>query len=315
MKRLFRVVSVLLLLCAAGPAWAGPAAGGGLKIALLPILDALPFYVAEAEGFFDELAIRVDGLRVTSAVERDQLMQAGEIDAMLNEMMTTANFNRESTQVMVLCAARTAYPGSPLFRLLAAPGMEIHRVADLKGVDVGISKNTIIEYVTDRLLAAGGLPADAVNKRSVPVIPERYHLLMQGKIAAAVLPDPMAESAMAAGAHLIVDDSSLPQYSMSVLSFSRSAVTGKPETVRRFLAAWDRAAARLNADAESYRGLMLEKIRVPKNVQETFSIPTYPRRRVPTPEQWRDVMEWMVEKGLLQDPLPYQGSVTDRFLK
>jgi len=41
---------------------------------------------------------------------------------------------------------------------------------------VGISKNTIIEYVTDRLLAAEGLNHQTIIKKSVPVIPERYQL-------------------------------------------------------------------------------------------------------------------------------------------
>ncbi len=71
--------------------------------------------------------------------------------------------------------------------LLSAPGSGLRSASDLAGVPIGISKNTIIEYVTDRLLAAEGLDQKKITKKSVPVIPERYQLLLQGQLKAATL--------------------------------------------------------------------------------------------------------------------------------
>ena len=285
-----------------------------LRIALLPILDTFPYYVAEAKGFFDKYGVNVKAVPVASGLERDQLMQSGAIDGMLNEMITTANFNRDRIQVKTVISARKAYPNYPLFRLLSAPGSGLRSASDLAGVPIGISKNTIIEYVTDRLLAAEGLDPQTINKKSVPVIPERYQLLLQGQLKAATLPDPLAKSAMEAGAGEVVDDASYPDYSVSVLSFSVNALTNKPKAVRSFLKAWDRAAAAINADPESFRELLLKKIRVPKNVRKTFKIPPYPRSQVPDAEQWADVMNWMKAKGLLDSSLPYGDSVTADYL-
>jgi len=285
-----------------------------LRIALLPILDAFPYYVAEAKGFFDKYGVNVKAVPVASGLERDQLMQSGAIDGMLNEMITTANFNRDRIQVKTVISARKAYPNYPLFRLLSAPGSGLRSASDLAGVPIGISKNTIIEYVTDRLLAAEGLDPQTINKKSVPVIPERYQLLLQGQLKAATLPDPLAKSAMEAGAGEVVDDASYPDYSVSVLSFSVNTLTNKPKAVRSFLIAWDRAAAAINADPESFRELLLKKIRVPKNVRKTFKIPPYPRSQVPDAEQWADVMNWMKAKGLLDSSLPYGDSITADYL-
>ena len=94
-----------------------------LKIALLPILDAFPFYVAESEGYFADYGVDVKAVPVASGLERDQLMQSGAIDGMLNEMITTANFNRIQIQVKSVISARKAYQNYPLFRLLSAPGI------------------------------------------------------------------------------------------------------------------------------------------------------------------------------------------------
>jgi len=285
-----------------------------LKVALLPILDVFPFYVAESEGYFVDLGVDVKAVPVASGLERDQLMQSGAIDGMLNEMITTANFNRNRVQVKSVISARKAYGDYPLFRLLSAPGIKFSATKDLAGVPIGISKNTIVEYVTDRLLAAEGLEAKAIVKKSVPVIPERYQLLLQGQLKAATLPDPLAKSALAAGAGEIVDDSAYPGYSVSVLSFHINSLRNKAHAVRLFLKAWDRAAAAINQNPEAFRGLLLKKIRVPKNIQQTYKIPPYPRREVPNAGQWADVMAWMTEKGLLGSALPYDGSITDDFL-
>ena len=153
-----------------------------------------------------------------------------------------------------------------------------------------------------------------IAKKSVPVIPERFQLLLQGQLKAATLPDPLAKSALEAGAGDIVDDSAHPRYSVSVLSFSIQTLKTKADAVRQFLKAWNQAAQDINTDPESYRSLLLQKIRVPKNIQQTYRIPPFPLREVPKAEQWADVMNWMVSKGLLKAPLPYKGSITTDYL-
>jgi NitT/TauT family transport system substrate-binding protein len=304
---------LLVVLITAGlPAKLWAQADHSLKVALLPILDTFPFYVAEARGYFDQNAVAVTAIAVSSGLERDQLMQSGAIGGMLNEMATTANFNR--AQVRIVAIARKAYPHYPLFRILSAPGSGLSSPADLKGIPIGIAKNTIIEYVTDRLLAAEGLSPDQITKKSVPAIPERYQLLLQGRLKAATLPDPLAKSALEAGAGAVVDDSTHPLYSISVLSFSIETLKTKADAVRRFIKAWNQAAHDINSDPESLRSLLLQKIRVPENIQQTYRIPPFPLREVPGSEPWADVMNWMVSKGLLKAPIPYKNSITADYL-
>ncbi|MFH1489333.1 MAG: ABC transporter substrate-binding protein [Pseudomonadota bacterium] len=310
-------VMLFLLLCLGFPPCLDAREKGdekGLKVALLPILDSLPFYVAESEGYFAGSGMEILAVPVASGLARDQLMQSGEIDGMLNEMATTANFNRLKVQVRILGMARKATGHQPLFRILAAPGGGPASPSDLSGIPIGISKNTIIEYVTDRVLIREGLKPEQIVKKSVPVIPERYQLLMQGRIKAATLPDPLALSAMAAGATEVISDARYPQYSVSVLSFSLEAMKKRPEAIRFFLRAWDRACEKINAAPDAYRDLLLKKIRVPKNVQKGYPVPSFPRKEVPAPGQWEDVMDWMIAKGLLQEPLPYKESITGDFL-
>jgi NitT/TauT family transport system substrate-binding protein len=303
-----------LIICGYGGAARGEERVEPLRVALLPIPDVLPFHVAREKGYFAAEGIAVQGLPVFSSLDRDQLMQAGQLDAMLTELATTANFNRSGVRVKIVCIARQPVAAHSLFRILSGPGTGIRSLSDLRGATLGISKNTVIEYVTDRLLSAAGLNPDRVQKKSVPVIPERYQLLMHGQIKAATLPEPLASSALAAGAHQIIADADNPRYSISVISFSTEALLEKPAAVRAFLRAWSRAAADITADPEAYRRVMLASLRVPDNVRERFPVPVFPPPRIPDKGQWSDVMDWMISKNLLTKPLPYANSVTAAYL-
>jgi NitT/TauT family transport system substrate-binding protein len=284
-----------------------------LRLALLPVPEALPVYVAEAQGYFAELGLAVDVLPVASAVERDQLIQAGGADGMINEISSAASFNRERSQVKIVAIARSPIGDSPLFRLLAAPGSGVESVADLAGVAIGVSKNTVIEYITTRLLTAGGLAGKEIVYQSVPVLPERLQLLLSGQLRAVTLPDPLGYSAIRSGAVEIVNDTALSEANATVITFTDEALRNKTTAVRNFLLAWDKAAANLNATPESFRQLLLTNIRVPKNVAEDFPIPPLPRGALPSKQLWDEVMAWMLDKGLLSAPLAYEGSVTAEF--
>ena len=285
-----------------------------LKVALLPIFDVLPYYVAKENGWFSHMKYNIEAVPVGSAVERDQLLQAGEIDGVVNEMISVANFNREKVQAVVVSSARKSRAGAPLFRILAAPGGGMSQPIDLAGVPIGVSKNTIIEYVTDRLLTDQGLNPQQIRKQSVPVIPERFQLLLQGQVKAAVLPDPLAQSAILAGAVEIMNDAAYAKYSTSVVTFSKTAVDTKADAIRFFLEGWTRAAKEINRRPKKHRDILLKHIRVPKNLQKTVRVPPYPVAEVPSAAQWADVLDWMRSKGLVDTDISYASSVTGAFL-
>jgi len=303
----------VLLLSLAGCMPGQQAEDTKLKMGLLPILDTVPFYVAEEKGYFKEEGIEVELVPVKSAQERDALMQAGEIDGMLNDLVSTGLFNRDETQIKIVATARRAYPDSPQIRVLAAPGSGIVTAQDLAGVPIGISQNTLIEYITDRMLEAEGLSPDQIEIIEVSAIPVRFEQLMAGQIKAATLPDPLAQGAIAAGASLVVDDSQYTQYSQSVLSFSSTSSKSKPNTIKKFLKAWNQAVQDLNNNPDQFSDLLIEKGRVPESIQGAYQMPPFPEGEVPSPAEWQDVVDWLLAKGLIDKPLAYEDSVLEDY--
>jgi len=283
-----------------------------LKLALLPIPDAFPAYVAEAQNFFAAEGIEVQLLPVGSAAERDQLMQAGQIDGMINDLLSSASLNRDKTRVKIIAIARAPLAGSPLFRIVAGKDSPVKSIGDLAGTPIAISRNTLNEYVAGKMLAA--LPPNSIVYQSLPSLPERLQLLLSGRIEAAVLPDPLGFAALTAGAREIVNDLSIADYSVSSISFAAAAVERKTAEVKAFMRAWDKACIAINGNPEQFRPLFLHKIRVPKDIAAAYPIPQMPRHAVPEKKQWDEVMAWMVKTKLLDHPPRYEDAVTDAFL-
>jgi NitT/TauT family transport system substrate-binding protein len=288
---------------------------GNLKIGSLPILDILPVYIAEQNGYFAGEGLKVEIVPAKSAQERDALMQAGSIDGQVNDLVATGLFNKEKPRIKILAAARKAYPGSPQFRVLAPPQSPARSVRDLAGKSIGASKNTVIEYITDRLLQKEGLSPEQVTFQEVSAIPTRFEMLMNNQLEAATLPDPLGQGAVAAGAVLIADDSLMGGFSQSVLSFSVEAIRDKPVTLRKFLKAWNQAVVELNKNPEKYRDLLIDKGRVPQSIQGTYKMPPFPQKEITTEAEWQDVMNWMIQKKLINSAIPYYDAVDASFLQ
>ena len=285
-----------------------------IRLALLPILDSLPIHVALSRGYFADQGVKVEIIPVASAPERDQLIQSGQAEAMINELVSVIFYNQGETGVVAVRFARAATPNAPVFRIVASQASGIETVEDLAGVPIGISEGTVIEYTTDRLLERAGLPAGEIVKVAVPKIPDRLNLLSSGQLAAANLPDPAASLALLQGAVLIIDDSSYPDVGHSVITFRSDFASDHPEAVRGFLQAIEQAVEAINSDKSGWDDLLLEKNLLPPPLIGTYTLPDYPPASIPSQAQFDDALTWAQEKGLVSGSVSYEQSVKPDFL-
>jgi NitT/TauT family transport system substrate-binding protein len=311
------ILTLCVLFSACAPASApeqAPSSPVEIKLAILPILETLPIYVAEQEGLFEANNLEVELIPVASAPERDQIIAAGKADGMINEALSTALNNKEGVQVQIVRYARVATPDQALFRILSAKNSGITTVESLKGVEIGVSEGTIIEYLTDRLLQAEGLTSEEIEMVAVPKIPDRMSLLGNGELKAAMLPEPLSSLAVQQGANVVLDDTKHPEFSYSVFTFRKDFIDDNPQAMSGFLSAIEEAVELINADPQKWSSLLSDQQLVPQPLVGTFEVPMFATAGVPTQAQWDDVLAWAEEQGLLSGDVAYQDSVTDAYL-
>ncbi len=285
-----------------------------LKIAVLPIIDTLPLYVAQQQGFFANHGVSVELIPVASAPERVQLMAAGQVDGTINETLAVMQFNKDGVQVQAVRYALRPTAGYGHFFILASGQSGITTPEGLKNVEIGVSQGTVIEYVTERLLQNAGLSANEIATIPVPKIPDRMSLLASGELQAATLPDPLGALAVQSGAVIVMDDFAHPEYGFSIYSFRVSVIDAHPEAIKGFLAAIDEAVALINADPTKFTSILSDNKIVPAPLLEAYKIPPFPAAGVPTEAEWKDALSWAKDKGMLNVDVSYADSVTDAYL-
>ena len=285
-----------------------------IRIVVLPLIDTLPMYVAEQEGIFSNHGLNVEFIPVASAPERDQILQAGQADATVNEILSVMFFNKNGTQMQVVRYAHMASPKNAHFFILASANSGIQTLKDLKNVEIGISEGTIIEYVTDRLLQNQGFSTDEIKTLAVPKMPDRMALLASGELKAGVLPDPLAALSVQQGSLIILDDSKYPAYGASVISFSKKFIDQNPAAIGSFLAAIEESTLMLNSNPEKYANLLSEKQLVPNPLLSSYVVPEFPLAGITSENEWNDALAWATEKGFLSVNISYFDSVNATFL-
>ena len=159
--RRFRVwmllVLSLALLLPAGCGQTEKTAPEKLKIGILPVEDIMPSVVAVENGYFAQENIDVELVRFQSAVEQGNAMQSGQLDGMITDLVVSTLLKDSGQDLKVTSITLGSTPEEGRFGIVAAPKSGIATLEDLKGKEVGISNNSIIEYVTDGLLEDGGI--------------------------------------------------------------------------------------------------------------------------------------------------------------
>ena len=284
----------------------GAVAPSSLRIGTLTTEDALPLWAAEKEGFFAKAGLDVTITVFQSAQERDTALTAGAIDGMMGDLIAVGTLRSGGVPVRATTIMLGATPKEGRFGIAVKPGSTVTSLKELAGKPVGTSSATIQEYVLDGLMTEAGVPADQIKKEEVKKVPVRFQLLMEGRLEAAALPEPFLSLAEKQGAKIVGDDTvSATNLSQTVLIFSEKYLKtpGGAAAVTKLLTVWDEGAAVVNKDPEKYRALLIDKARLPKPVETTYAMNTYPRHQLPATADVDAILAWMKTKALLKSPV------------
>ena len=276
-----------------------------LVVGLMPDTDSLPFVIAKEKGYFDEEGLSVDLQQYKSAMDRDSALQSGGLDGAISDMLAATFAKDGGFDVKVTSFTDGSY------KLIASEESGAHLAKDLEGKDVSVSRNTIIEYVTDRILAKEGMAESSINKVIIPQIPTRLEMLQHGKIAAATLPEPMASIAVKNGGVFITGSDELG-INPGVILFTEKSAGDKKAEIQAMYRAYNKAVDYLNdTDPAAYMELVIEKGGFPPSAKDALRLPKYHHAALPKESDVTDCVTWLVEKQLIKTSFSYGDLVVD----
>ncbi len=313
-----KYIVLLLSLLAVATAQECPAASGQvINVGVLPVMNTLPIFVAEQKGFYEAAGITVNVIPIESARDRAIALQTGSIDIANNDVIAAALQVASGSPLKIIRHDAFA-PGYRFFAIVTGAQSQLDDAAALTSAlesgsaQIAISNNTVIEYLSTQLLRQQGYEPQANTYIEISAIPVRAEQLAQGTVAAAMIPEPLVTLASSIqGGTVVLDDSQLDFVPVALTATGVFTET-RAGDLCRYLQAYDQATAAINADPEAYRQ---NAIRIPEPVQGSYTVPRFVEARVPSPSEIEQVLDWMLERGLLDSAIAYEDLVDSQFLR
>ena len=305
MKRLLLgILAIALLLtgCASEPAEAAPTIEKTLRVGLMPDDGILPYLYGAQQKYFEEEGIDVSFEIFYSALDRDAALQAGELDAIYSDVIS------------LLYYAEAGIPLKAVSNTQATYGIAVQEMpnglATLKGQSIGLSTNTLMEYLVDLALAKEGLTEDEIEKIAIPSLPNRLESYRAGQISAIALPEPLLSLAVLANGQIIETAESI-DLAPGLLLVEEAWLNDSNESMTAFFAAYDRAVEGLNAGAEREDLLdIYTQAKFPEPVIESFVLPNYHVAQAPSPDEIQKAIDWLTARDLIEKEHSYESLVS-----
>ena len=303
------LVSVTIVGCSKNKEETGSESIKTLTIGVMPDVDSLPFIIAQHNEYFKEEGIQVKIEHFKSASDRDTALQTGKIDGAISDMLAVVFFNDSDFDVKI--TSKT--DGS--FKLISGKDSGISEIGQSKGKSIGISKNTIIEYLTDRIMQATDIDVTSPKKVAIPKIPTRLEMLNNGKIDMATLPEPLASAAIATGGKLVSSSEKLG-INPGVMLFTKDAIDSKTEEIKSLYKAYNKSIKFLKEEKkESYIDFVIEEAGFPGTVKKTLTLPDYSVASMPSEKELEEVLIWLKAKDLTTNDYKLQDVSNNSFIK
>ncbi|NJD03218.1 MAG: transporter substrate-binding domain-containing protein [Ruminiclostridium sp.] len=292
MKRMSLVLAVLVGLTALFNGCARPVAEQKpIRFGILPAESAIPIIIAKEKGFFDKEGLKVELVSFNSPNDRNVAVQAGQIDAIIADIMTSLTFHEAGLGMKITSDINED------FKLLTSPNSGIDTFAKLNGKDVSIVPNFVLEYIMDEMAAKNNIKYKPV---SIPSFSARLEALMADRLSAVVFTEPQATMMITQGAKLLATSK---EYGLKAgtLLFNEKTLSDRPKSVKAFYLAYNKAVNYINeTDAAQYGGI-LTKYSFPDAVVKYLSGSVkYEKAQKISEESFKSVLEWTRAKGTVK---------------
>jgi NitT/TauT family transport system substrate-binding protein len=215
-----------------------------LNVAVLPIPDVAPVYIAIQRGFFKAEGLTVKPQIVQSSINGMEGIQAGTMDvSLMNYITLFASEEKNPGQFKLVADGFQAVPNT--FNIMVNGDSAIQSPQDLKGKTISIaSLNSISTLAVETTLKANGLDAKRDGVKFVEMkFPDMPAALKTKQIDAAWLGEPFISALQKGGARRVADTMTGPMADFPIAGwgFGAEFAAKNPKTIAAFQRALGKA--------------------------------------------------------------------------
>ncbi|RBP63808.1 NitT/TauT family transport system substrate-binding protein [Alkalibaculum bacchi] len=255
-----------------------------LKIGLMPAVDAAPMYIAEKEGYFEELGLDVEFVVFNNGQERQSALQTNTIDGSITDLIAVA------TNVNSGFGLKATSMTQGMFPVLVKSDYE-----DKKDIKATMMEVSVTNFLIDEWFGED----HNIEKVFINEIPARLEMVKSGDVDMGIFPEPMASMGAVDGLEKKTFEMK-DGYSPDVLAFTAKALDEKAKAIELFYEGYNKAIGDIHADETIARDVVIEKLDLNESIKEDIILPAYTKASLPDEKYLENIITW-VEEVLKKD--------------
>ena len=273
---------------------------------MMSTLEGLPFVIAQKQGIYDSLGLKLNILRFNSANERDAAFQSGKIEGMITDYPSAAIIYAHHSNIKFVIR------NEGYFCFIVPKESHIKQISQLTSTNIAVSRNTIIEYATDQLLKKNGIKV--VNKPEIGQVPLRLQMLQYGQIEASFLPDPFASIAMNKGHKSLISTQELG-INFTGTAFNKKALIERSSEIKCLIEGYNLGIEYLQTHSQKDYAPTLIEMGVPENLTGLIALPAYKKASYPDIQEIKTAISWLKSLNRISRSYPAEDLIDTTYIQ
>jgi NitT/TauT family transport system substrate-binding protein len=307
------VVAAMVAGCGGDSSGSESGSGGGgeitnVKVGYVPYADDAPAFLAQERGIFRKHGLNAEFVPAANPTAIVAAMLSGQQQFGFITGPVLINVNLRGTAIKCVAPVVGRQPADTKrdgTTLVAGKGSGIKGVKDLAGKTVGmVQLNSLNSLDVQTLASQAGIDHKSIKLIQMP-FPQMPAALNQGRVHAAVIVQPFAQTAIAQGATVINHPNAVLWAGGTTVCFSAPAnyIEDNPEVVKNFNAAMREAILYAKDHEAEAKATLVKRLNITpeaaqKQVLQTDWNPTL------TPDTIDKMQTNMKQFGLIQKTMP-----------
>ncbi|MEG1580265.1 MAG: ABC transporter substrate-binding protein [Bacteroidaceae bacterium] len=266
-----------------------------LKVALLPTLDCLPFFVAQDLGLYDSLKLDVRLVVKDSQMDCEEAYLEKKVDGFCTDLMRASLLQNNKKEIRVLSSLNSEY------QLVSSKMLRIKKLSQLKDRMIVIARHSVTDFLSDEIVTSIKMKKDAIYRPQINSVSIRMNMLNNNQIDAAILPQPQAQLAIMQGGRLLYK-SKKDQTNFSAIAFSCKAITNsyRKTQIKSLLEGYNLAVHRINKNKNLCDSILLKRYQIQPQDIKKIVLPLYKTAFRPSPSQIEKSVKWLRSRNKIR---------------
>ena len=229
-----------------------------LKVAVMPTLDCLPLFVADASGLLQQDGLDIRLRMYNAHMDCDTAVARRAVEGTVTDLVRAERLRQQGVPLQYVAATNLSW------QLLTSRSARIRQLKQLDDKMVAMTRYSATAMLTDHAVDSAKLKPERVYRIQVNDVCLRLSMLESSTIDALLLPEPQATQARNLRASVLLDTRRMG-LQPGALAFREDAMsdTARHRQIRQLLSIYDQACDSINTHGLAYyRDLIVSRCQV-----------------------------------------------------